>query len=724
MKVITCFLFVLAVASTQAQSITHRNHVTIISRTVVRPEIPQAVQVEGISARVNIRGQMATTTLDIFLYNPSRAIQESEVVLPIPAGSILRKFSFLGNNPGATATLYTREEARRIYDSIVAKTKDPALLEFIGCDLVKSSVFPVPANGKQRLQLVWEQMLKADSGRMEYRLPRSEALDYQIPWSFEIDVDDPDISLYSPSHEMEKESQTRYISASSRNPGPFLLSITKSKKDEPAAHLIAYPDKSIGGGYFMLMVTPPKPGRDAKPIAREVTMVIDRSGSMAGEKMDQVKDAALQILEGLGSKERFNIITYNESVSAMSDESLVKNRSNGKTGRAYLDNLLVSGGTNIHDALLTALEQPDPPKGALPLVLFLTDGLPTVGEISEKKIRDAMELHNRARRRIFTIGVGEDVNTPLLNSISRNSRGVYNNILPGENIELKVASIFRKLGHPTLANPTLHSKQRSRLQDILPSPNQLPDVFGEEQLIVLGTYRGKKPLSFQLKAITPEGPRTFPFTFQLDEATYKNAYVSRLWASHKIGNLTEAIRNLEAHQASSDPRFKELVDEIVRLSTEFGILTEYTAFLATEGTDFSREEDLREVASTRFRERALMHRSGRGSVNQDYNTKAQIEKKSLNLTNSYWDKDMQKREFGQVNQMNNRAYYKQDNRWVDSKQLKAPSSARPKADRVVHIGSKEFNQVVDQLAETNQLGVMALKGERLVQVGDENILIQ
>lgn len=723
MKAVTLFVFVLAVATVQAQPVSHYNHVTIISRTITRPELPHPVEVEGISARVHIRGQMVTTTLDVFLHNPSRAIQESEVVLPVPAGSILRKFSFLGNHPGATATLYPREEARRIYDQIVAKTKDPALLEFIGCDLVKSSVFPVPAHGKQRLQLVWEQMLKADSGRMEYRLPRSEALDYQIPWSFVIDIDDPDVALYSPSHELYKENRTRYTSESSKNPGPFLLAITKSRKDEPAAHLIAYPDQSIGGGYFMLLVNPPQPGSHAKPIPREVTMVIDRSGSMAGEKMDQVRDAALQILEGLGPKERFNIIAYNEAVTALSEKSLIKDRSNGNMGRAYLDNLLVSGGTNIHDALLEALDQPAPPKGTLPLVLFLTDGLPTVGEVSEKKIRDAMEQHNDARRRIFTIGVGDDVNTPLLNGISRSSRGVYNHILPGEDIELKVASIFRKLGHPSLANPTLQSPQRSRLQDILPSPHQLPDVFGEEQLIVLGTYRGKDPLSFQLNAITSEGPQTFPFTFQLDQATAQNAYVSRLWASHKIGNLTEAIRDLGADYSPDDPRFKELVDEIVRLSTEFGILTEYTAFLATEGTDFSRENDLREVASTRFHERAVLQRSGRASVNQDFNTKAQIEKKNLNLTNTYFDKDMERQQFGQVNQMNNRAYYKQGNRWVDSKHLQAPQQARPTPDRVVRIGSREFNQLADQLADTNQLGVMALKGERMVQVGGESVLI-
>lgn len=342
----------------------------------------QAVQVTQVDARIDIADQIATTTLDIALRNPTSRPLESELLVPVPQGAVLKAFAFEGGSAEGTARLLPRDEARRMYDSIVAQTRDPALLEFVGNAVVKSSVFPVPANGTQKVRVTYEQLLEVDGTRLDYVLPRSEAVEYAVPWKLSMRVKSTSriASVYSPSHEIAvKQPSEREASLScvTKDPGAFRVSLLRETKDEMTASLLAYPDPKIGGGYFLVMIAPPKPKADAEPIKREVTLVIDRSGSMAGPKLDQVKAAALQVIEGLEDGEGFNLIVYNEAVEMFAAQPVLKNAQTTQQARDYISALRVSGGTNIHDSIVEALRQ-KPVEGMLPIVLFLTDGLPTV----------------------------------------------------------------------------------------------------------------------------------------------------------------------------------------------------------------------------------------------------------------------------------------------------------------------------------------------------------
>ena len=728
--IVACGLFAI-----NASAQRHAHQIVPITRSFLPPQ-SSAIQVTKIDARIQIDDQLAVTTLDICLHNPSSRQLESEIVLPVPAGSVLRKFTFQGNKLEATAKILRKDEARKIYESIVAKMRDPALLEFVGTDLIQSSVFPVPARGDQRVQITWEQLLTAEGNRIDYVLPRSEALDYRVPWTFTVKANSsgPGIaSLYSPSHELkQKRHDAKHITASGAtcsDPGPFQISILRNKTDKLTASLVAYPDPKIGGGYFMILTAPPAPDKATKKsaMAREVTVVIDRSGSMRGEKLDQVREAALQILSGLDDGEAFNIIVYNESVEHFAPRPVIKTGKTMKQAQLYLENLRVSGGTNIHDAVVEALRQKPAGEEFLPLVLFLTDGLPTIGQTSEKAIREAAEKGNPHRRRIFTFGVGVDVNTPLLNRIARDSRATATYVLPKEDVEVKVASVYRRLSGPILADPELESEP-GRLTELLPA--ELPDIFEGEQLVLLGQYRGDDPIKIRLQGRDRKGQRTFKFEFSLDQASTKNAYVSRLWASNKIGVLSEAIRDATADQGMltttptnpNDPKIKELIDEIVFLSREFGILTEYTAFFAREGTDFSKSKDVQSRTSRNFYSRGGT-RSGVASVNQEANTKNQIEKKQLNRSNKYWDSSMASVEIANVQQVNDRAFYKRGSQWIDSR-LVDKADAVTKPDRVVEIGSSEFTRLVDQLSQENRQGCIALRGQILLQVGGQSVLVR
>jgi Ca-activated chloride channel family protein len=681
----------------------------------------QAVQVTQVDARIDLADQIATTTLDIALRNPTNRPLESELLVPVPQGAVLKAFAFEGGNAEATARLLPRDEARRIYDSIVAQTRDPALLEFVGHAVVKSSVFPVPANGTQKVRVTYEQLLEADGARLDYVLPRSEAVEYSVPWKLSMRVKSASriASVYSPSHEIavkQPSGNEASLSCETKDPGAFRVSLLRETKDEMTASLLAYPDPKIGGGYFLVMIAPPKPKADAAPIKREVILVIDRSGSMAGPKLDQVKAAALQVIEGLNDGEGFNLIVYNEAVEMFAVQPVIKNAETTKQARDYISALRVSGGTNIHDSVVEALRQ-KPLEGMLPLVLFLTDGLPTIGQTSEKAIREAVAKGNPHQRRVFTFGVGVDVNTPLLSRIARETRASAEFVLPKEDVEVKVGRVFDRLRGPLLTRPALRLlDDPNRMSDMIPSP--LPDVFEGEQILLSGTYRGEAPLHFQLTGASAEGERKFDFTFNLDKASTANAFVARLWASNKIAVLSEEIRDLGADGATANTT--ELVNEIVRLSTQFGILTEYTAFLAEEGTSLAAAPANASKAAFNYSDRAMKMRSGPSAVSQAGNLQKAVESKQLNVRNRFLDDKMNAVEITSVQQVQAGAFFNKGNRWSDAN----ASKSERVPDRTIEIGSTEFGRLVDELAADNRQSLFALRGELLLEHRGQLVLIR
>ena len=160
-------------------------------------------------------------------------------------------------------------------------------------------------------------------------------------------------------------------------------------------------------------------------------IVIDRSGSMRDKKLDQAREAAIEVLAGLRMGESFNIIDYSDTIAQFSKAPVVKTIETMAEARGYLKGLKAEGGTNIHGALNEAVRQPVT-DGALPMVLFLTDGLATSGNTSEISIRNDTAKANTNKRRIFTFGVGFDVNAPLLDKLAETSRGASINVLPNE----------------------------------------------------------------------------------------------------------------------------------------------------------------------------------------------------------------------------------------------------------------------------------------------------
>ena len=463
---------------------------------------------------------------------------------------------------------------------------------------------------------------------------------------------------------------------------------------------------------------------------REITLVLDRSGSMVGPKMGQVQQAAEAVLKELGQHEFFNTIAYNDGTLMFAESPVVNSTNNNGAGVRFVNNLNPRGGTNYEAALKEALRQP-PTAGALRIVLFLTDGLPTVGQTSEKALSDQVIVNNPHGRRVYTFGVGPDVNTALLERIARETRATAHFVLAKDSVSSRLAEVVRKLKIPVAADLRLtvldeHGKPApGRVVDVLPS--QLPDLFSDDHLVLLGKYVGTTPLTIQLQGnlLGKDVDCRFPVSF--DDARTEYSFVPRLWASRKIALVVDTIRDLGADadllvgRQGMDPKLTGLVDEVLKLTADYGIVTEYTAFLATSPKSQSYGAALRQALGN-LDSRAYNTRMGLSAVNQQLNLYAQRGQSQLNGRNGYFDANMKAVTITTVQQVNDRAFFLRDGTWTDGRALRQANKSTP--HRVVKYGSPEHRKLITQLADEGRAGTIAIPGDVLLWIDNQQVSVK
>lgn len=722
---------------------------TITPRRVIMPRTARLpVEISKASARIGIEGNRAQTELTLTVRNAGSANTEAELVLPVPEGVLVKSFSY-GNGQGKyTASLLPANEARRLYDTIVARALDPALLEFAGFAAIRTSVFPVPARAEVTLTVVYDQVIAPENGRFDYVLPRSESLEKKTEWQIRTEIAPPCTNVYSPTHDMETETLQNGTAvltlpaAGNHNPGAFRLSWQGAAPPPglPQTTVYACPDAANPkNGYFMVMIGGDSIAPDAKveAIPREITLVIDRSGSMRGDKLAKVKESVKQIIAGLQEGESFNLITYNEGVDMFSAEPILKTPEQECKAFEWIDGITARGGTNIHEALKQALA-PNSRHGTLPLVIFLTDGMPTIGTTSEKAILQLAASHNPGKRRIFAVGVGEDVNAPLLRNMAETSGAVPTYILPKEDVELKMASLFRRLRGPLLTQVELTLPgDVARVGDMVPST--IGDIYSGMPALVTGAYKDSASFNLLVKATRPDGTRIdIPVTVDPGRiATQRDDFVGRLWASRKIGRLQAALMDMGANMQDMaalqrDPKTKEIIEEIIRLSIEFGIMSDFTSFFADDGSRTPlpagtplrlSDANLRASAWDGF---AVQERSGMGAVSKQSNIAYMNEQRIQNKRNVRQAEDGTARETDTVAQLAQNAYFKQGGIWVENSvvQQSPDQNMAPRYDRVVQIGTPEYMKVAERLIDENRQSLLALDGSVNIRLGDEFILLQ
>lgn len=530
---------------------------------------------------VKIDGQIATTSVDEEFYNPNSQRLEGTYVFPVPKGAQIDKFTMEIGGKQVEAELLAADKARGIYEDIVRKLRDPALLEYAGRDIFKVRIFPIEPNSTKRVTLSYSQVLTADAGMIGYTYPLntekfSAAPIKNVSIKVELNSKRPLNTIYSPSHtvEIKRDGPNRatvaYETSEARPDTDFELYFAP-EKEEVGVNLLTY-KTGAEDGYFLLLASPAVETKAARVVPKDVAIVLDTSGSMMGKKIDQAKKALQFCVENLNDNDRFEVIRFSTEVEPVFGKLVEASKSNREHAEHFVQDLKAIGATDINDAMQTALKL-RPAEGDRPfVVIFLTDGQPTVGVTDSDEIVSHTKDWSGGHTRVFCFGIGTDVNTHLLDRIAEETRAASQFVLPEEDLEVKVSSFFAKIKEPVLANPTLAFGGDVRANRLYPST--LPDLFKGEQLVVVGRYSGHGKSAAVIEGTVNGENKKFAQDVAFSESSADSAFIPRLWATRRVGYLLEQIR-LHGENA-------ELRDEVTDLARRYGIVTPYTAYLITE----------------------------------------------------------------------------------------------------------------------------------------------
>ncbi|MCX7992449.1 MAG: VIT and VWA domain-containing protein [Fimbriimonadales bacterium] len=538
------------------------------------------------TVRVVIRDNLAETTIEQLFVNESPVSLEAEYWFPVPRDAAVSGLTMTVDDRAVEAKLLSADEARRIYESFVRRQQDPALLEFVGHNLLRLRVFPVPANGSRRITLRYAQTLPREGALVHYHLPlratRAAARPVErVRVEVEAQTRQPLTSFYSPSHpevwvqrpapnraRMQWEAQNLMLERDLH----LYFSATADPYD---LQLFTY--RAGDEGYFMAMFAP-NPEQRAERLPKHLVFVLDRTGSMAGEKIEQAKEAFKYCLNNLQPNDKFNLIVFSEQATPLFEGLMPATRENIQRALQRVESLQAQGGTNIYEALRVAFQSlPVERTPALRAIVFLTDGLPTVGERDPEQILKMTRERNARRAiRMFNFGVGYDVNVYLLDRLAQEHRGVSDYVRPEENIEAKVSRFYDRISLPLLTDLRLRIEGVETYEVY---PTELPDLFAGDQLIVVGRYRGSGRATVFLDGQEHNRKAQLNRTFDFPAHSEEMDFLPRLWAVRKIGYLLNQWRLY---------RNEKVREEIVRLAHEYGIVTQFTAFLIDEDMIMAR----------------------------------------------------------------------------------------------------------------------------------------
>lgn len=527
---------------------------------------------------VRIDGQVAVTSIDQEFYNPNDQELEGTYLFPVPKGAHIDKFSMEIGGKMTEAELLPAEKARQIYEDIVRKLRDPALLEYAGRDLFKVRVFPLEPRGRKPIKITYTELLPSDDGSVTYTYPMntekfSAAPIKSISVKVDLKTTQPLASIYSPTHKVEirrEGTSHAVIGYESKNEKPetdFQLVYGTATQDVGLT-LLTHKTGSEDG-YFLLLAAPIV-STDARPAPKDIVFVVDTSGSMAGAKLQQAKKALAFCIANLNDNDRFEIVRFSTEPEPLFGKLVAADAPARVRANEFIKGLKPIGGTAIAGALSAALKLHGETSDRPLVAIFLTDGLPTIGTRDPGEI--LAEVKKTSNVRIFSFGIGSDVNTELLDQIAEGSRAFSQYVLAEEDLEVKVSNFYTRIKEPVLTNIGIEFGGDVRTS--MMSPAKLPDLFKGDQLVLTGRYHGSGEVEAKLMGSASGHAQTFGYKVKFADRSPENDFVPRLWATRRVGFLLDEIR---LHGETS-----ELRDETTDLARKFGIVTPYTAYLIVE----------------------------------------------------------------------------------------------------------------------------------------------
>ena len=585
-------------------------------------EHPHAIYLASANLSVEIRGGVAHSTLKQVFANPNDWQAEGVYLFPLPEGAAITDFRLTMDGIPVRGEVLDREQARNIYLDIVRRIRDPALLEWINNRVFQARIFPFEPGGERTLTLSYAQILPKEgdfhvfryltgqgrmagppqiiarrepglvptfdqqSGRVRMDTPdragerQSRSATFVVEGT--IQENRPIRSVYSPTHPLSVEHREEGTRAAFSAEGRlysregFTLYYGTGEQNDIGMGMLSH--RPAGeDGFFLLTITPGRITR-RESLPRDVVFVLDTSGSMRGDrKLEQAIKALDFGLSTLGDHDRFALVIYNSSIRTWRDELADADRRTVADAREFIKQLNAEGGTNIEGALAASLDfasesvEENGDGSHLTYVVFLTDGLPTVGETQPEVLLEQARDGLPESVRLFTWGVGYDVNAFLLDRLATEHGGHSAYVEPMEDLEVKVSAFFSRVSTPVLADLAIEIVGADTW-DLFPA--ELPDLFEGTDITVMGRYRGNGRVELRLTGRMAGREHRVRHPVDLPRRYSEAAFLAPMWAQRKVGFLLEQIR---LHGES-----EELKDEVVRLGEKYGIVTPYTAYLVIE----------------------------------------------------------------------------------------------------------------------------------------------
>lgn len=530
---------------------------------------------------VTIDEQVAITTVEQTFRNHTDRNLEATYLFPVPKGASVDKFTMWVNGKEMGGELLDAKHAHQVYTDIVRRTQDPGLLEYLGNSLLRLSVFPVPPKGDQKLKISYKFVAPKDGSVIEYVYPlKTDGKSTRTLEEFSVNLNIQSRhavqNVYSPTHAItttrksDKEVNVVFERNQALLDKDFQLFYGFGDKDVGLTPLLFKPITSEDG-YFMFLVSP-QVEAEKKRVARDLVLVLDTSSSMSEIKMQQAKKALKYCLAQLKPEDRFGILKFSTSVVPFRDKLVEANKEYLDAANKWVDGLKTSGGTAIWPALDEAMAMRPNDAGRPFTMVFFTDGQPTVDETNPDKIIKNVMAKNTGNTRIFTFGVGDDVNAAMLDQLADSTRAVSTYVREAEDIEVKVSSLYGKISNPVLTDLRLTTSGNVQIHEMYPP--KLPDLFQGTQLVVIGRYTGTGHSAIRLAGLVGQEKTEFVYEVNFPaktEGESSKEFVEPLWARRKVGYLLDQIR--------VNGEKDELIKEVVALARRYGIATPYTSYL-------------------------------------------------------------------------------------------------------------------------------------------------
>ena len=668
--------------------------------------------------RIEVDGQRAVTEVRQTFLNLTRAPLEVRYLFPVPVGAVIEGFTLIADGVKFEGRILPADQARRIYEDIVRQKKDPGLLSYSGRGLVQVSVFPIPAGGSREVVIRYEELLPRDGDRVRIVYPldteRFSARPIEkVEVTANIRSGGTIQAVYSPTHpvRIERPSATTaraVLVEENVLPDRDLVLYYSTGAGDVGASLFSYRPVPGEPGHFLLLLSPGAV-EPARTVPKDIVVILDHSGSMKGAKIAQAKEALRFVVNSLDEGDRMNLVAFSSAAEALFAGVRAATPENRDKALSFVDRLEAGGGTDIRSALVLALSHLSEEAGRQRAILFLTDGLPTVGEQDVSKIVAAATEMNRGKRdaRMFVFGVGYDVNAAFLDRLVEENGGISENVRPKESVEVAVTGLYDKIRHTVLTDLALKI-QGAEVFDVY--PRRLPDLFAGSQLVVVGRYREGGSGAVVLAGRNADGKTAFrfPVRFEIASDPDEEPFVARIWATTKIGFLLDQMRVLGRREP-------ELIDEVVRLSTKYGIVTEYTSFLADDSNDFRDAEANRGLAESEL-EKKLDQVTGGAGTNQAVNTKRLRHQQHEDQKQRWADAEGREIVVDSVRNIGRKTFYRRQGIWVDREIGEGED-----VEEVVMLSPRFFDLIRGQKAAENAW--LAFDEPVLVRLGGRNVRV-